>query len=179
MLNLTYTYRLKLSQQQTQTYDAWLETSRRVWNFALAERKDWYNSRSCRIDACSINSEYIIPPDAPRPTFASQCKALTQARKTNTNLNAAHSQMLQQVLKAIEGFNSFTKQSLNALLLSDEEGEISVTPSSTRFIFGGDEGDELQGVECKFEIERDDHWDRFMRFMHRYADANDMEYGEN
>ncbi|AFY48413.1 photosystem II reaction center protein Psb28 [Nostoc sp. PCC 7524] len=82
-------------------------------------------------------------------------------------------------LKAIEGFNSFTKQSLNALLLSDEEGEISVTPSSTRFIFGGDEGDELQGVECKFEIERDDHWDRFMRFMHRYADANGMEYGEN
>ncbi|WP_066383568.1 MULTISPECIES: photosystem II reaction center protein Psb28 [unclassified Anabaena] len=81
-------------------------------------------------------------------------------------------------LKAIEGFNSFTKQSLNALLLTDEEGEISVTPSSTRFIFGGDEGDELQGVECKFEIERDEHWDRFMRFMHRYADANGMEYGE-
>ncbi|WP_392482986.1 helix-turn-helix domain-containing protein [Nostoc sp. C110] len=57
MLNLTYTYRLKLLQQQSQTYDAWLETSRRVWNFALAERKDWYNSRSCRIDACSIKSD--------------------------------------------------------------------------------------------------------------------------
>ncbi|HEY9801382.1 MAG TPA: photosystem II reaction center protein Psb28 [Leptolyngbyaceae cyanobacterium] len=81
-------------------------------------------------------------------------------------------------LKAIEGFNSFTKQSLNSLLLTDEEGEINVTPSSTRFIFGGDEGDELQGVECKFEVERDDHWERFMRFMHRYAEANGMEYGE-
>ncbi|MBD2252423.1 photosystem II reaction center protein Psb28 [Nostoc parmelioides] len=81
-------------------------------------------------------------------------------------------------LQAIEGFNSFTKQSLNSLLLTDEEGEISVTPSATRFIFGGDEGDELQGVECKFEVERDDHWERFMRFMHRYAEANGMEYGE-
>ncbi|ABA23333.1 photosystem II reaction center protein Psb28 [Anabaena sp. FACHB-709] len=81
-------------------------------------------------------------------------------------------------LQAIEGFNSFTKQSLNSLLLTDEEGEISVTPSATRFIFGGDEGDELQGVECKFEVERDDHWERFMRFMNRYAEANDMEYGE-
>ncbi|HIK05187.1 MAG TPA: photosystem II reaction center protein Psb28 [Trichormus sp. M33_DOE_039] len=81
-------------------------------------------------------------------------------------------------LQALEGFNSFTKQSLNALLLTDEEGEINITPSSTRFIFGGDEGDELRGVECKFEVERDDHWERFMRFMHRYAEANGMEYGE-
>lgn len=102
MLNLTYTYRLKLNQQQSQTYEAWLETSRRVWNFALAQRKDWYNSRSCRIDACSLKSEYIIPSDAPRPTFASQCKALTQARKTNADLSAAHSQMLQQVLRRLE-----------------------------------------------------------------------------
>ncbi len=81
-------------------------------------------------------------------------------------------------LKAIEGANSFTKQSLNSMLLSDEEGEISVTPSSTRFIFGGDEGDELKKVECKVEIEQEDHWERFMRFMHRYAEQNDMEYGE-
>lgn len=102
MLNLTYAYRLKLTQQQSQTYEAWLETSRRVWNFALAERKDWYKSRSCRINACSLKSEYIIPADAPRPTFASQCKALTQARKTNPDLNAAHSQMLQQVLRRLE-----------------------------------------------------------------------------
>ena len=81
-------------------------------------------------------------------------------------------------MKALERFNSFTKKSLNSMLLIDEEGEINVTPSSTRFIFGGDEGDELRRVECKFEIERDEHWDRFMRFMHRYAEANGMEYGE-
>lgn len=81
-------------------------------------------------------------------------------------------------LNALEGFKSFTKQSLNALLLSDEEGEISVTPSSTKFIFGGDEGDELKQVKCEFEIEQDDHWERFMRFMHRYAEANGMDYGE-
>ncbi|RUR74476.1 photosystem II reaction center protein Psb28 [Chlorogloeopsis fritschii PCC 9212] len=82
-------------------------------------------------------------------------------------------------LKAIEGFNSFTKQSLNSMRLTDEEGEISVTPSSVQFVFGGAEGDELQRVEYKFEIERDDYWDRFMRFMHRYAEANGMAYGES
>ncbi|MBE9058672.1 photosystem II reaction center protein Psb28 [Sphaerospermopsis sp. LEGE 08334] len=81
-------------------------------------------------------------------------------------------------LKALSGFNSFTKQSLNSLLLTDEEGEISVTPTGTKFIFGGDEGDELKRVDCKFEVEREDHFERIMRFLHRYADANGMEYGE-
>lgn len=86
--------------------------------------------------------------------------------------------MFFEKLQALEGLNSFTKPSLNSLRLTDEEGEINVTPSSTRFIFGGDEGDELKTVECKFEIEQDDSWERFMRFMYRYADANGMEYGE-
>jgi putative transposase len=36
MLNLTYTYRLKLTQQQAQTYEDWLETSRRVWNESVS-----------------------------------------------------------------------------------------------------------------------------------------------
>src|SRR4028118_2247441 len=133
MLNLTYTYALKLTQQQIQTYEMWLETARKVWNFALAERKDWYNSRSCRIDACSLKAEYIIPADAPRPTFASQCKALTQARKNNPNLNAAHSQMLQQVLRRLEkafigmwesgrGFPRFKKQRRMRSLLFPQLG---------------------------------------------------------
>ena len=81
-------------------------------------------------------------------------------------------------VKALEGLNSFTKKPLNSILLKDEEGEISITPSSTQFIFSGAEGDELQRVECKVEIEQDDHWDRFMRFMNRYAEANGMAYGD-
>ncbi len=87
--------------------------------------------------------------------------------------------MIFNQLKALEGFNSFTKQSLNSMLLSDAEGEIRITPSSVQFIFGGAEGDELQRVECKLEIEQDDHWERFMRFMYRYAEANGMAYGES
>jgi len=82
-------------------------------------------------------------------------------------------------LKAISGFNSFTKQSLNSLLLIDEEGEIRVTPSGTKFIFGGDEGDELKRVDCKFVVDAGEGFDRIMRFLHRYADANGMEYAEN
>jgi len=81
-------------------------------------------------------------------------------------------------LKAIDRFNSYTKRFASALRLTDSEGAISIEPSSVQFIFGGEEGDELKRVECKLEIDREDHWERLMRFMQRYAEANEMEYGE-
>jgi len=81
-------------------------------------------------------------------------------------------------LKALEKFNSFTKGAANSMILADEEGAISVTPSSVQFLFSGPEGDELKRVECKFEIEQEDHWERFMRFMNRYAEVNGLVYSE-
>ena len=82
-------------------------------------------------------------------------------------------------LHAIEQFRSYTSRFSNALKLTDEEGQIAIQPDSVQFVFGGPEGDDLDRVECKFAIDRDDHWDRFMRFMHRYAEANGMAYGES
>ena len=102
MINLTYQYKLEPTKAQSQTMSDWLETSRKVWNYALGERKDWQKSKSCRIDACSIKSEYIIPADAQRPTFNSQAKALTEAKKTNPDFKAVQSAVLQQVLKRLE-----------------------------------------------------------------------------
>ena len=83
-----------------------------------------------------------------------------------------------ETLNALDRFNSFTKRFNQTLRLVDEEGEISIAPSSVQFIFGGPEGDDLQRVECKLEIDRQDHWERLMRFMHRYAEANGMAYGD-
>jgi photosystem II Psb28-2 protein len=85
--------------------------------------------------------------------------------------------MIFESLNALEKFNSFTKGSAQNISLIDSEGEILVTPHSLKIIFGGDEGDELKRVECIFEIESDSHWERFSRFMDRYADANGMEFG--
>lgn len=82
-------------------------------------------------------------------------------------------------LKAIERFNSFRKNFSNSMQLTDEEGVISVEPSGVQFIFSGPEGNDLERVECKFEIEQEDHWERFMRFMHRYAEVNGMGYSES
>ncbi|MBW4577333.1 MAG: helix-turn-helix domain-containing protein, partial [Aphanothece sp. CMT-3BRIN-NPC111] len=72
MFNLTYEFRLKPTKAQAEKFDFWLEQCRRIYNYALAERKDWYKSRSCRVNACSLRSEYIIPADALRPTYYTQ-----------------------------------------------------------------------------------------------------------
>ena len=81
-------------------------------------------------------------------------------------------------LKSIEQFNSFRYRFSGALRLIDAEGEIQVEPSSVKFYFGGPEGDDFDRLECRIDIDREDHWERVMRFMDRYAEANGMAYGE-
>ena len=84
--------------------------------------------------------------------------------------------MIFENLKSLERFRSYTNQTYGDLRLIDSEGEISVIPSSLKIIWGGDEWDELKEVRCGFDIEKEDHWERFMRFMERYAEANGMAY---
>jgi len=102
VLTLTYEFKLKPTSAQVATFEDWLEQCRRVYNYALAERKDWFKSRSCPINACSLDSEYIIPADKRRPTYASQCKGLTEARAKISALNAVQVHVLQQSLKRLE-----------------------------------------------------------------------------
>ncbi len=97
-------------------------------------------------------------------------------RERSTGLRSAKLTFL--ALKALERFRSFTSGFAKALRLTDSEGVLLLEPSSTRVIFGGDDGDELRGVEFVVEIEQDDHWERFLRFMQRYAAANGMAYGD-
>lgn len=102
MFNLTYEFKLRPTSSEAIVFEEWLETHRRVYNYALAERRDWYKSRSCSVNACSLRSEYIIAPDIPRPTFASQCKSLTVARQENEYLKRVNAQSLQQTLRRLE-----------------------------------------------------------------------------
>lgn len=54
MFNLIYEFKLKPTSAQIAIFGEWLEQCRRVYNYALCERKDWVNSRKCQINACSI-----------------------------------------------------------------------------------------------------------------------------
>ncbi len=75
---MTYDYKLKPTKAQCQMIEFYLETCRKVYNYALRERKDWVNSRKSPINACSIHGEYIISPETKRPNYNSQCKSLEE-----------------------------------------------------------------------------------------------------
>ena len=102
MLTRTYEFKLKPTVEQVSIFESWLVACRQVYNYGLAERKAWVNSRKCEINACSLEQEYIIPAHAKRPTYLSQCKALTQARKDFSELGAVHVHILQHTLKRLE-----------------------------------------------------------------------------
>ena len=110
MLNLTYSYRIYPGlDQQVQMLD-WLEQCRRVYNYALAERKDWVNSRKCSVNACSIRQEYIIPAEAPYPDYYKQQNALTKAKEAIAELKGVHSQVLQDALKRLDKSFKFMQE---------------------------------------------------------------------
>ncbi len=102
MLTLTYEYKLIPSPEQVVIIEDMLAVCRKVWNYALRERKDWINSRKCAVNCCSLYQEYIIPADAPYPNYNRQAASLTKAKKTNPELKRTNAQVLQQVLKNLE-----------------------------------------------------------------------------
>jgi photosystem II Psb28-2 protein len=72
--------------------------------------------------------------------------------RRNKNTGVRSVQMIFDSLKALEKFNSFTKNYTGGMRLIDSEGEISVEPDSMKIIFGGDDGDELKRVRCTFAL---------------------------
>ncbi len=102
MLNLTYSYRIYPESSAESIMLDWLEQSRRVYNYALSERRDWIKSRKCAVNACSLRSEYIIPADTPYPNYYAQKRNLTQARKIIPELDSVHSQVLQETLARLD-----------------------------------------------------------------------------
>ncbi|WP_017318284.1 RNA-guided endonuclease InsQ/TnpB family protein [Mastigocladopsis repens] len=102
MLTLTYEFKLKPTKEQVEDIENILTVCRKVWNYALRERKDWVNSRKCKVNACSVECEYIIKADEPFPNYHVQAKRLTEAKKTNPELKSVNAQVLQQVLRTLD-----------------------------------------------------------------------------
>ena len=101
-INLTYEYKLRPTTSQVAVIKDTLSVCRKVWNYALSERKAWVNSRSGNVNYCRINSEYILPADLPFPNYHAQAKALTKSRKEILELKNTNSQVLQQVLTTLD-----------------------------------------------------------------------------
>ena len=101
MLNLTYSYKLKLTKEQIEIVEHTLNVCKSVWNYALSERKLWHNSRSCKINQCSLFQEYIVKPFE-YPKYHTQSANLTLAKKDNAFLRSGHAQAMQQTLRKLD-----------------------------------------------------------------------------
>ena len=102
MLNLTYNFKLIPTSKQVEQIEYILTVCKSVWNYNLAERKDWVNSRKCSINSCSTKHEYIIPADIKFPNYYEQANRLTLARKENSYLKSVNAQVLQQVIRKLD-----------------------------------------------------------------------------
>jgi putative transposase len=143
MLTLTYRYRIYPDLQQELQMIEWLETCRRAYNYAVRERKDWIQSRKCSVNICSLQSEYMIPADAPYPDYYRQKKALTVAKKTNPGLKAVHSQVLQDVIGRVDAAFAAMKQRGHGFPRFKKCGQFK------SFLFPQIDNDAIQGNEIK------------------------------
>nr|YP_009396900.1 photosystem II protein W [Ophidocladus simpliciusculus]ARW66086.1 photosystem II protein W [Ophidocladus simpliciusculus] len=63
------------------------------------------------------------------------------------------------------------KGDIKGMYLKDEEGELITKDVNAKFING-----RPHGIECIYIIKSPKEWDRFMRFMERYANNNDLSF---
>jgi putative transposase len=110
MFTMNYQYRVYPDLEQEARMVSWLEMCRGVYNYALRERKDWIKSRKCDINACSLESEYIIPADAPYPGYYEQQNALTAIKVALLHLKDVQSQVIQEPIRRVEAAFTAMKQ---------------------------------------------------------------------
>ncbi|ALY07501.1 hypothetical protein 2AV2_49 [Nodularia phage vB_NpeS-2AV2] len=112
MLNLTYTYKLQPTAKQIETIEHNLNVCKSVWNYALYVRKLWYNSRSCKINQCSLFQEYVVEPFE-YPNYHTKSSELTLAKKTNPFLKSGNAQAMQQTLRKLDrAFNDMKSRGM-------------------------------------------------------------------
>jgi len=62
---------------------------------------------------------------------------------------------------------------VTGMFLTDEEGEVSTTDVNAKFSNG-----KPQSIEATYVMTSPDQWDRFMRFMERYSEANGLGFNQ-
>jgi len=60
---------------------------------------------------------------------------------------------------------------IQGMHLKDEEGELMTTDVNAKFANG-----KPKGIECVYIIKSPTEWDRFMRFMERYSETNNLSF---
>ena len=65
--------------------------------------------------------------------------------------------------------NTAAQGEVTGMFMIDDEGEISTTDVNARFMNG-----KPQAIESVYVMKSPEEWDRFMRFMEKYGEANGL-----
>ncbi|AFY70946.1 Photosystem II reaction center Psb28 protein [Thalassoporum mexicanum PCC 7367] len=63
---------------------------------------------------------------------------------------------------------------ITGMYMSDEEGEMVTRSVNAKFING-----QPAGIEAIYRMDGEAEWERFLRFMNRYAEANGMDFNKS
>ncbi|NJR18458.1 MAG: photosystem II reaction center protein Psb28 [Calothrix sp. CSU_2_0] len=72
-----------------------------------------------------------------------------------------------------KALDSTSTEEITGMYLIDEEGEIVTREVKGRFVNG-----KADALEALLIMKSEEEWDRFMRFMERYAEENGLEFGK-
>jgi photosystem II protein len=67
-----------------------------------------------------------------------------------------------------------SQQEVTGMYLIDEEGELSTQDVNAKFVNGKPEA-----IEAKYLMKSQEEWDRFMRFMERYAEEHGLGFSKS
>nr|YP_009243967.1 photosystem II protein W [Sporolithon durum]AMK96209.1 photosystem II protein W [Sporolithon durum] len=67
--------------------------------------------------------------------------------------------------------NMKNKGDITGMYLKDEEGELVTRDVNAKFVNG-----KPKAIESVYIIKNPENWDRFMRFMERYSNDNDLSF---
>ncbi len=66
------------------------------------------------------------------------------------------------------------KLNVTGMYLLDEEGELSTIDVNAKFING-----KPHAIEANYDMKSEEDWDRFMRFMNRYAESHGLGFSKS
>ncbi|QDZ39416.1 photosystem II reaction center protein Psb28 [Euhalothece natronophila Z-M001] len=69
---------------------------------------------------------------------------------------------------------SDTTQEITGMYMIDEEGELSTQDVKGKFVNG-----QPTALEAVYYMQSEEEWDRFMRFMERYAEEHGLEFSKS
>lgn len=69
--------------------------------------------------------------------------------------------------------SSENTQEITGMYMVDEEGEIATQDVKGKFVNG-----QARAVEAVYYMRSPEEWDRFMRFMQRYAESHGLEFSK-